>query len=690
MPNTSTANQKPARKKRPPLKERLERMGLAGEWDYILHLPLRYEDKTQITPINELVSDVDALVEGTVVSSNENIFAKRLEAVIEDDTGSLQVKFFKYFPGTKELFKEGNKVLLYGRPKPAWRGKGFEMLHPNSKLSKPTHELDKTLTPIYPAGEGIQQQWLRKRIQTAFLNVDIKDLLTEQEKAQLNLPSLKDAITSIHYPAPDANLEELQNKTSPGWQRLKFDELMAQQIMMTLSRKRRESLKAPILVTPVDKKHSLTGQFYLSLPFKFTGAQKRVWREIVRSMESSVPMNRLVQGDVGSGKTVIAAMAAAFAIDNGYQAALMAPTEILAEQHFNKILEWLKPLNVKVVWLTGKLKAKEKNQALEAIENDANIIVGTHALIQESVKYKNLGLAIVDEQHRFGVEQRLALRAINSEGLMPHLLMLSATPIPRTLAMSYLSDLDVSVIDELPPGRKPITTKIFLLSRKDEILESIRNELSQGRQAYWVCPLIEESEKLELTAATVAYEEIAAALPEFKVELIHGKVSTEDKNAIMDRFKSGETSLLVSTTVIEVGVDVPNATVMVIEHAERFGLSQLHQLRGRVGRGSGKSFCIALFGDKLSHEGKERLKIFRENSDGFVIAQKDLELRGPGEFLGSRQSGVPLLRFANIDTDAELVTKAKKLAVQWIENNDPRAEIHASRWFKNKEKYLEA
>ncbi len=682
--------EKPVRKKRAPIKERLEKIGLSREWDFVLHLPLRYEDKTQITSIADAQPEQTVLIEGVVTDSHEQVFAKRFEAVVEDETGSIQVKFFKYFPSVKDTFKPGNKILLFGKVKSAWKGDGLEIIHPKSKISRPTRELDKSLTPVYPAGEGITQPWLRKRIQTALLNVDIIDLLNAEELRELNLPPLRKAIESIHYPAPDANLEELQMKTSPGWKRLKFDELLAQQIMLTLSRKRREALKAPEIVPPEDKEGSLTGKLYRSLPFKLTKAQVKVWKEIVKSMKGPIPMNRLVQGDVGSGKTIIAAMSAALTIDNGYQAALMAPTEILAEQHFKKILEWLKPFDVKVVWLTGKLKAKEKREALERIASDADIVVGTHALIQDAVQYKNLGLAIVDEQHRFGVEQRLALRALGASGLMPHLLMLSATPIPRTLAMSYLSDIDISVIDELPPGRTPINTKTFKLERKQEIIESVRQELRNGRQAYWVCPLIEESEKLDLTAATISFEELKQSLTEFKVELLHGKMTSEEKNEIMERFKSGKTSLLVSTTVIEVGVDVPNATIMVIEHSERFGLSQLHQLRGRVGRGSKASYCIALFGDKLSQEGKQRLKIFRETTDGFVIAKKDLELRGPGEFLGSRQSGVPLLRFANFDQDSELVDKAKELAIKWISSNDARAETHASRWFESKEKYLEA
>ena len=423
-----------------------------------------------------------------------------------------------------------------------------------------------------------------------------------------------------------------------------------------------------------------------------TGAQKRALSEVKRDMRSPYVMQRLIQGDVGSGKTIIAFLAMADAAHNDYQSAIMAPTEVLARQHyetFQKLCEEF-GLKIPVVLLTGSMTARQKRMAYEALQLYPNaMVVGTHALIQERAIYDNLALVITDEQHRFGVDQRLAIRA-QQNGMMPHLLMLSATPIPRTLAMSYLADIDVSVIDELPPGRQEISTKLVSMSRKGDLVEWIGKSLAAGLQAYWVCPLIEESEKVDLTAATETCEEIKQILPQFKIELLHGKMTPEDKNAVMDRFVKGETKLLVSTTVIEVGVDVPNASIMVIEHAERFGLAQLHQLRGRVGRGSIKSYCFAIFGDQLSKIGKERLQVFNDTTDGFEISRRDLELRGPGEFLGARQSGAALLRFADFETDGFLVEKAMAMADKWIREKDPRAEKHAARWYQSKEKYLEA
>ena len=448
---------------------------------------------------------------------------------------------------------------------------------------------------------------------------------------------------------------------------------------------------------------NLIVRFREHLPFALTGAQERVWKEIASDLARPEPMHRLVQGDVGSGKTVVAALAALRAVEAGYQAALMAPTEILAEQHFKKLVDWLTPLGIRTAWLTGRLKAAEKRRALEEIASgEARIVVGTHALIQDGVRFENLGLAIVDEQHRFGVAQRLALRTSGAAGesgeageadanaAKPHLLMLSATPIPRTLAMSYLADLDVSVIDELPPGRTPVTTKTIRIERKNEVVALLRAVVAEGRQAYWVCPLIEESEALDLTPAVQAAEELQQALPDLKVALLHGAMSAPEKEAVMTAFASGETDLLVATTVIEVGVDVPNATLMVIEHAERFGLAQLHQLRGRVGRGAARSACLLLYGGELSELGRERLKIIRETTDGFEIARRDLQLRGPGEFLGERQSGMPLLRFANLETDGALLEAARREAERWLREDRDRALAHARRWFSAKAEFLAA
>lgn len=669
-----------------PQSERLARLGLTRDWDFVLHLPLRYEDETAITSIARLVPGEAQQCEGEVIRCDvvRRPQGNQLQVTVRDATGHLQVRLLHFYPSQLKQLEVGKTVRLYGTVRQGYFG--LEMVHPKVKV--PTHgsELPTTLTPVYPAGEGITQPWLRKRIARALLDVEIKDLLPETIRERLQLPELHRAIKYLHNPPVGASLMALSDRTDSAWQRLKFDELVAQQIALRYSRE----LKARTIAHAIaPAKTDLTERLLASLPFSLTHAQKRVETEIARDLAKTTPMNRLVQGDVGSGKTVIAALAAARAIDAGFQAALMAPTEILAEQHFQKITQWLEPLGVCVAWLSGKQKTRDRQSNLAKIlSGEAKLIVGTHALIQEGVTFHRLGLAIVDEQHRFGVAQRLALRSTNDEHL-PHLLMLSATPIPRTLAMSYLADLDVSIIDELPPGRQPITTKLVSIGRKTEVLASINAQVLQGRQVYWVCPLIEESEKLDLTAATETFNEIREALPHLNVGLVHGALPAEEKQAVMDAFKEGQIQVLVATTVIEVGVDVPNATLMVIEHAERFGLAQLHQLRGRVGRGAEKSFCILLYGE-LSETGRERLKVIRETTDGFEVARRDLEIRGPGEFLGARQSGTPMLRFANLETDVELVEQARDFAGQWLEIDPERAKQHAKRWYSAKEGFLEA
>lgn len=685
MVERNTKLDKSSKKKLPPLNLRLEKIGLVRDWDFILHLPIRYEDQTSITDISEVNLGEDCQIEATVNRLEElNRWKKQLIASVSDATGNLQLRFLNYYPSILQTLAPGTKIRAYGTIRSGYTG--LEMVHPKVKKVSMDKPLPKTLTPIYPTTLGVTQLWLRKRIDRALLDVDIKDLFTEEELRRLNLLNLKEALLSLHHPLPGTDLASLQERSAPAWQRLKFDELLAQQVVLRRSRYLRDTSRAPIFKSS----GSLVKKLLDSLPFELTNAQKRCWREIQDSMKKESPMNRLVQGDVGSGKTIIAALAACHAIDNGMQAALMAPTEILASQHFKKILNWLQPLGVKTVWLTGKLKAHEKSVAKEAIASDAQIVVGTHALIQSDVKFKNLGLAIIDEQHRFGVLQRLALRCETTNGLIPHLLMLSATPIPRTLAMSYLTDLDISVIDELPPGRTPIQTKLIRMDRCEELISSLGQQLRAGTQAYWVCPLVEESEKSDLTAAVERFKNIQQLLPDVKIALLHGKMNADEKTSIMESFARDEIQLLVSTTVIEVGVDVPNATLMIIEHADRFGLSQLHQLRGRVGRGQSKSFCIGLYNSSLSPEARERLKIFRENTDGFEISRLDLKMRGPGEFLGARQSGVPMLRFADIEKDAELVEKARFVAEKWVDSADPRAKTHASRWLEASEKYLEA
>lgn len=669
-----------------PLSERLARLGLNKDWDYVLHLPIRYEDETSLTPIGRLEPGQTQQCEGSVVRSERirRPSGEQLQAIVADGSGTVTVRLLHFYPSQCKQLAVGQKVRLYGPVREGFLG--LEMLHPKIRNALNGLSLPTTLTPVYPAGEGITQTWLRKRISRALLDVEIKDLIPLEILKELKLPPLAEALRYIHHPPVGASLSALDERTDPAWLRLKFDELVAQQIALRHSRALKALYRA-LQIAP--SQHPVTDKLFEELPFSLTRAQARVFEEIRKDLGKIVPMNRLVQGDVGSGKTVIAALAATLCIDAGFQAALMAPTEILAEQHFEKIAQWLTPLGIKIVWLAGKQKTKERNDSLQSIRSgEAQLIVGTHALIQESVQFSNLGLAIVDEQQRFGVQQRLALRQ-TKDNRLPHLLMLSATPIPRTLAMSYLADLDVSVIDELPAGRQPITTKLVSLNRKHEVMSVINQQVAQGRQVYWVCPLIEESEKIDLTAATQTYEEITTQLPNLRVGLVHGALPAEDKQKIMQSFKEGKLDVLVATTVIEVGVDVPNATLMVIEHAERFGLAQLHQLRGRVGRGAQKSFCVLLYGE-LSDTGRERLKVIRESNDGFEIARRDLEIRGPGEFLGAKQSGVPLLRFADLEHDSSLLESARDFATQWLKDDPENANRHAKRWFSGYENYLEA
>lgn len=673
-----------------PLDVRLEKLGLVRDWDFALHLPLRYEDETSVTPIGSLAVNTHAQIEGRVADQRfvRTGRGQQLQAVVEDSTGSITIRFLHYFPSIQKQLAVGSTVRLYGEPREGYYG-GLEMVHPRIKSGKAAEtELPKALTPVYPAGEGIQQRWLRKRIDRALLDLDLTDLVPEAVRTKFGLPGLREALSYIHTPPSGADVIGLQERSAPAWRRLIFDELLAQQITLRESRAVAFQRTAPPLA---GDDAELVGCFLAQLPFNLTNAQRRVTDEILADLAANRPMHRLVQGDVGSGKTVVAALAALRAVASGHQASLMAPTEILAEQHFRKIAAWLEPLGIRTAWLTGRLKTAEKNAALEAVASgEARIVIGTHALIQEGVKFANLGLAIVDEQHRFGVAQRLALRTRPESALVPHLLMLSATPIPRTLAMSYLADFDVSVIDELPPGRTPVVTKTVKTSRKDDVLSVVRSVVAQGRQVYWVCPLIEESDKLDLTPATVCRDDLQQRLPDLTVGLVHGAMPAAEKDAVMQDFVSGLTQILVATTVIEVGVDVPNATLMVIEHAERFGLAQLHQLRGRVGRGAAQSACILLFGEDISPAGWERLKAIRDTTDGFEIARRDLEMRGPGEFLGERQSGTPLLRFADLDRDEALLAAARRTADAWLEKDRDAALRHAARWFKTAGEFLAA
>lgn len=700
MPQTSKSsiksntNEKPAKKKAETVSvaERVARMGLINDWDFVLHLPLRYEDETRITRICDLKAGDWAQIQGTVISSRtQGGRFMQLIASVSDGTANIEIRFLHFYPKMRERFKSGTLLRLSGQvqQQPVQFGGGLQMLHP--KIKDPitdTSELPSTLTPVYPAGEHIPQTWLRKRIDRAMLDVDLTDIVPASFTQSLSLPTLRDALKSLHHPSPGADYEAYSERRTPEWRRLKFDELLAQQLTLRYAREVKSELQAPrLLGTHGNLREMLTA----SLPFSLTGAQKRVLVEIYTDLAQNAPMNRLVQGDVGCGKTIVAALSALQAVDSGYQAALMAPTEILAEQHYLKLKPLLEPLGVKVVLLTGSLRTKEKVLRQDMVASgQSQVVIGTHALIQYAVKFHKLGLAIVDEQHRFGVEQRLKLRNAVQEGTLPHLLMLSATPIPRTLAMSYLADIDVSVIDELPPGRTPIVTTLISMDRTAEVTSAVQRAVSSGSQVYWVCPLIEDSEKSDLTAATLRRDALQQELPGCRVALVHGAMSAEEKQSIMNAFSSGEVDILVATTVIEVGVDVPNASVMIIEHAERFGLSQLHQLRGRVGRGSKKSFCLLLYAPNLSEVGKERLSVIRSSTDGFEIARQDLRLRGPGEFMGAKQSGAPLLRFADLDTDVELLDAARQAAQTWLTTDPKSALQHARRWFAGSGNFLQA
>ena len=666
---------------------RLARLGLRTDMDLALHLPIRYEDETQVLPIREagFMGGNSAQVEGVVTECDIQYRPRRqLVVTIADDSGQLVMRFLNFYGSQVKQLAAGTRVRARGEVRHGFFG--AEMVHPTYKVVQEGDPLPQSLTPVYPAGEGLSQAYLRKAIANALTRVDWRDTLSPELLAELRLQAFEPSVRLLHNPPPDVSEHALLDRSHPAWVRMKFDELLAQQ----LSLKRAQAARRAKGATALPQIGTLSQAFMKALPFTLTGAQQRVLSEIRADLRESFPMQRLLQGDVGSGKTVVAALAAAQAIDSGFQAALMAPTEILAEQHFRKIAQWMEPLGVKVAWLTGSLKKKEKTEAQARVESgEAQLVIGTHALIQEGVEFAKLGLVIVDEQHRFGVGQRLALR---NKGLdaqtVPHQLMMSATPIPRTLAMTYYADLEVSVIDELPPGRTPIVTRIVDQNRRDEVIERVHAAALEGRQVYWVCPLIEESEALQLQTATDTHATLAAELSDLHVGLVHGRMKPAEKQTVMDAFSRGEVHVLVATTVIEVGVDVPNASLMVIEHAERFGLSQLHQLRGRVGRGSAASVCLLLYQSPLGPVAKQRLMTMRETTDGFEIARRDLEIRGPGEFLGARQSGQAMLRFADLQTDQWLVEKARDLAQRLLCDDPAAVEAHLARWLGGREEFL--
>ena len=732
-----------------PVQKALEKLGLRRDIDLALHLPLRYEDETRIVRLADARDGEMVQIEGQITHSDITFRGRRqLRVTIDDGSDTCVLRFINFYPSHQKTLSIGAQVRVRGEIRGGFISR--EMVHPSFKLAG--GELPGALTPVYSTVAGLPQVYLRKAVLGGLQRADTRETIPAQFASQIGLQPiwcLRETLQFLHHPTLDVSgaqgraaptkhsplegqrstrsdelgglLLTLEDRTHPAWQRLKAEELLAQQLSQLEARRVRAAMRAPSL-----SRASMAGphcrvhdQLLERLPFRLTAAQQRVCAEIETDLKKNIPMHRLLQGDVGSGKTVVAALAAARCIDAGWQCALMAPTEILAEQHFRKLISWLAPLGITTAWLTGSQKAKERREALAMIASGAaSLVVGTHAVIQDKVMFKNLALVIIDEQHRFGVAQRLALRSKSSPAPVaidrlypspalpntgeggetplnePHLLMMTATPIPRTLAMSYYADLDVSTIDELPPGRTPIVTKLVNDARRDEVIERIRGQLAEGRQIYWVCPLIEESESIDLVNATQTHEALSAALPGVSIGLLHSRMPPAEKKAVMALFTEGVMGVLVSTTVIEVGVDVPNASLMVIEHSERFGLSQLHQLRGRVGRGAAASACVLLYstGDaaRLGEMARARLKAMAETQDGFEISRRDLEIRGPGEFLGARQSGAPLLRFADLATDGELLTWARGAAPVMLDQFAELAERHVLRWLGGKGEYLKA
>ena len=723
----------------PPLtapQKALRKLGLTRDIDLALHLPLRYEDETRIVRLSDARDGDSVQIEGEVTHQEVTFRPRRqLLVSLNDGTDTVVLRFFNFYPSQQKQMAVGTRIRARGELRGGFAG--LTMMHPTVRAAGGA--LPQALTPVYPTVAQLPQPYLRKAVLAGLAQADLSETVPPEvlsEIGHLRLWDMRKSLSFLHQPTHDVSLAQLEDHSHPAWQRLKAEELLAQQLSQLEARRAREHLRAPVLRAERGGVHE---QLLAVLPFQLTGAQRRVGEEIARDLGRVQPMHRLLQGDVGSGKTVVAALAACIAIDAGWQCALMAPTEILAEQHFAKLVDWLAPLlqarGQRVAWLTGSQKKKARGEMLAAIASgEAALVVGTHAVIQEQVKFQKLGLAIIDEQHRFGVAQRLALRqkltdaggalllppagegrgegkaslasgqpltpALSPEGrgrqmaTEPHLLMMSATPIPRTLAMSYYADLDVSTLDELPPGRTPVVTKLLAEHRRGEVIERIRGQIAEGRQVYWVCPLIEESEALDLRNATETHAELSEALPGQMIGLLHSRMPVAEKKAVMALFTSGAMPVLVSTTVIEVGVDVPNASLMVIEHAERFGLSQLHQLRGRVGRGAAASACVLLYsapdGGRLGETARARLKAMAETSDGFEIARRDLEIRGPGEFLGARQSGAALLRFADLADDSALLQWARRVAPQMLDQHPDMARRHTDRWLGTKSDYLKA
>jgi ATP-dependent DNA helicase RecG len=690
----------PARSPLSPAQKALHKLGLLRDIDLALHLPLRYEDETRLTSLAQAREGDCVQIEARVVRSEVSLRPRRqLKVQVDDGSDRCVLRFLNFYPSHQKAFSEGAWVRVRGEVRGGLLGR--EMVHPSFQPAG--GPLPQALTPVYPTVAQLPQAYLRKAVLGALSRADLSETVPPQAwpEGPLQHGSLRQTLEYLHQPRPDVDMAALEDRSHPAWQRLKAEELLAQQLSQLQARQARDAMRAPVLAPsgqgPVTGLHERLLEL---LPFALTRAQQRVQAQIAADLQREQPMHRLLQGDVGSGKTVVAALAALRCIEAGWQCALMAPTEILAEQHFRKLVGWLEPLGVHTAWLTGSQRASERRAALAAAESgQAHLVVGTHAVIEDKVQFSKLGLVVIDEQHRFGVAQRLTLRRKttrdeNGRDLEPHLLMMSATPIPRTLAMSYYADLDVSTIDELPPGRSPIVTKVVDEARREQIVERIAQQVGLGRQVYWVCPLIEESEAVDLRNATETHAQLAQALPGHKVGLLHSRLSAAEKKAVMAEFAGAQMAVLVSTTVIEVGVDVPNASLMVIEHAERFGLSQLHQLRGRVGRGAAASACVLMYstGDapRLSAAARARLQAMAQTQDGFEIARRDLEIRGPGEFLGARQSGAPLLRFADLATDGRWLEWARTWAPAMLARQPQLAARHVQRWLGGKSDFVKA
>jgi ATP-dependent DNA helicase RecG len=675
----------------PALCSQLEKLGIRSVESLLLHLPLRYLDETRITAIRDLRMGEQTQIEGVVIHNEVSYKPRKMLNVrVQDDTGVINLRFLHFYPSQVSAMQPGQRLRVFGEVRPGFFG--YEMVHPTQRKVNEDTPVNSALTPVYPTTAGLSQSAIRKAVKLVLHSEHLHETLPDWVYQAMHLPDFASSLRLLHQPSPETVLNTLEDRTHPAWQRLAYDELLAQQLSMRQHYARRKQSQAPAI--PASPR--LISRLLASLPFALTAAQQKVVHEIQQDLAQSHPMQRLLQGDVGSGKTIVACVAALQLIEHGWQVAMMAPTEILAEQHYKKLCSWLQPLGITVAWLTGSQPKKEREQSLSLIENgDAMLAVGTHALFQDDVQFRQLGLAIVDEQHRFGVGQRLALRKKGTgkkdtvSSWEPHQLMMSATPIPRTLSMSYYADLDVSVIDELPPGRTPVITKLVADDRRDEILQRVHDACAQGHQAYWVCPLIEESEALQLQTANDTYAYMQQAFPELRVGLVHGRMKPAEKQVVMQAFAANEMHLLVATTVIEVGVDVPNASLMVIEHAERMGLSQLHQLRGRVGRGAAKSTCILLYSkQQCSQIGRQRLKVIFESTDGFQIAQADLHIRGPGELLGTRQSGVPMLKIADLERDADLLQVAKTKADQLLQRDPAAVNAHLQRWLSQAEEWI--